>query len=385
MTTRSWNRTDILGSGDFGDIPKRTEQYNQYGANATRAERAAGIYKDHNYTMSKLTSVKPQCSGHIWWDTTIVKTSTDWYGAMVVFGDVPPPDLAKAVSKLLEKWRNSTFDAGVSIGEGKESVEMIVQRLRSLANSAQALRKGNFGGALAALAHVNKGDRRHAIKSMNSGYFANAWLELQYGWKPLLNDIYSAAEFVKTKPKVGVIRSSVKESSEICTPVNASVFPQSGITLVKNERRRNLKVTIAQPPSTFERLGLTDPLTIAWELVPYSFVADWFAPIGDTLKAIHANNVMNVISCCDTEVIQKVARMRVVPGTRYGSYTCSAGNTAITDRVDMTRSVSSSLPSNWAIVGNTVARFFLKPLDLSASQLISSAALTRARLGKLGI
>jgi hypothetical protein len=31
--------------------------------------------------------------------------------------------------------------------------------------------------------------------------------------------------------------------------------------------------------------GLKDPLSVAWELLPYSFVADWFIPIGDFLQA----------------------------------------------------------------------------------------------------
>jgi len=32
-------------------------------------------------------------------------------------------------------------------------------------------------------------------------------------------------------------------------------------------------------------LGLVDPVQIAWEVVPYSFVVDWFLPIGTYLSA----------------------------------------------------------------------------------------------------
>jgi len=31
--------------------------------------------------------------------------------------------------------------------------------------------------------------------------------------------------------------------------------------------------------------GLTDPASVLWELTPYSFVADWFIPIGNYLAA----------------------------------------------------------------------------------------------------
>lgn len=36
---------------------------------------------------------------------------------------------------------------------------------------------------------------------------------------------------------------------------------------------------------TAGELGLTNPALVAWELVPYSFVVDWFLPIGDWLQA----------------------------------------------------------------------------------------------------
>lgn len=31
--------------------------------------------------------------------------------------------------------------------------------------------------------------------------------------------------------------------------------------------------------------GLQDPLSVAWELLPYSFVLDWFIPVGNYLQA----------------------------------------------------------------------------------------------------
>jgi hypothetical protein len=35
-------------------------------------------------------------------------------------------------------------------------------------------------------------------------------------------------------------------------------------------------------------LGVANPASIAWELVPYSFVVDWFVPVGNTLEAMTA-------------------------------------------------------------------------------------------------
>jgi len=34
-------------------------------------------------------------------------------------------------------------------------------------------------------------------------------------------------------------------------------------------------------------LGLTDPLSVLWEITPYSFVVDWFIPIGTYLENLN--------------------------------------------------------------------------------------------------
>jgi hypothetical protein len=36
---------------------------------------------------------------------------------------------------------------------------------------------------------------------------------------------------------------------------------------------------------TANRLGLTDPVSLLWEVIPYSFVIDWFVNVGDFLHA----------------------------------------------------------------------------------------------------
>jgi hypothetical protein len=34
-------------------------------------------------------------------------------------------------------------------------------------------------------------------------------------------------------------------------------------------------------------LGLTDPLSVVWEIIPYSFVVDWFLPVGTYLENLN--------------------------------------------------------------------------------------------------
>jgi hypothetical protein len=37
---------------------------------------------------------------------------------------------------------------------------------------------------------------------------------------------------------------------------------------------------------TLQQLGITNPVGLIWELIPYSFIVDWFVPIGDYLSSL---------------------------------------------------------------------------------------------------
>ena len=43
-----------------------------------------------------------------------------------------------------------------------------------------------------------------------------------------------------------------------------------------------------QGARAFNQLGLLNPVSLAWELVPWSFVVDWVLPIGSVLSALSA-------------------------------------------------------------------------------------------------
>lgn len=384
MTVRNWDLGWNIGSSDLGfAVPRQKDTYTQNGTNATRAERESGIYKDHVYSMQHYRYVL-QPSKAVAWKTPgspVRSCSVETFGAWATFVNPPPPDLAKAVVRLLEKWRGSTFDAGVAIVEGRESAAMIAQTLGHIGRAARELRRGNFGGALAEIGHVPKGDRKNALKALTGGHLANAFLALQYGWKPLINDIYALADHIKTEPRVGVVRSSVKEAGYGC--VGVVPYPAADVYCQVNERRRHLKVSVSKPPTEFERLGLLNPASIAWEAMAFSFVVDWFLPIGDVIKAMHAKAAMEVIACCDTSILNQKATLPVRGGQRYGNYDCRMSAFAAFDNVDMKRLISRSLPSTWQILGNVVARQITSTRDPLMGHMAEAAALTRSQLGKL--
>jgi hypothetical protein len=47
-------------------------------------------------------------------------------------------------------------------------------------------------------------------------------------------------------------------------------------------------VRSSAPLSNLAKVGILNPLQLAWEVVPYSFVVDWFLPIGNWLGGLDA-------------------------------------------------------------------------------------------------
>jgi hypothetical protein len=74
--------------------------------------------------------------------------------------------------------------------------------------------------------------------------------------------------------------AGVKGNNDVIYNINFEVFVKTGVCY-----------RISSPPlKSLASVGISNPLLLAWELVPYSFVVDWFLPIGNYLESLDATN-----------------------------------------------------------------------------------------------
>lgn len=118
----------------------------------------------------------------------------------------------------------------------------------------------------------------------------SAWLELHYGWKPLVSDISFAMDTLRNglpKQKVTAIRN-VQESHAL--PVKTgTVAPYNLITSghITSGCKVRIDCSLTHPNlAALNGLGLLNPFQLGWELLPFSFVLDWLLPVGNALSAI---------------------------------------------------------------------------------------------------
>lgn len=243
------------------------------------------------------------------------------FAGMIATGDVAhslsATSDAKALAKLYDRIRSTrtTFDGGTFIGELAESVRMLRSPAKSFHKGLEAYRE--------AVRRRAKGVKK--IRILHK-IVRETWLEYVFGWKPLMNDAKDAVDAVdavlkrREQAEITSLRASVKEQQPVFNTVTTGdvVWPiktldqdlciattvvvyRCGMRWETDALRMKLLTQ-----SLRERLGFTweNFIPTVWNLIPTSFVTDYFVNVGDILSA-SATDVSNVTWCNKTIVLER--------------------------------------------------------------------------------
>lgn len=256
------------------------------------------------------------------YDVTIIETNVQLTSSGTLLNDTNAYEFwdagydARLQNKLVQAVKGHEFHLGIFLGEGRQAAKMVVGNLQRIGYSLLHLRRGNFAEASKALGVSSRPTKLHPRD------IAGRWLELQYGWLPLLSDVYNsqvAYSKLANEPRVWEFR--VTQSTGKRT-ISRSESPGSALWKLQyggNARTIGTIVYRMKEQLTVARsLGLTDPVAVAWELVPYSFVFDWFLPIGTYLENL--NVIPNLTGeFLTTTISRSVSSLSTVKhGTGYG-------------------------------------------------------------------
>lgn len=227
------------------------------------------------------------------------------FTSLLAVPSVPYLHVAEADSKALSRLI-SNAQVGIqanlaqNIAQVSQLASLITTNVGIMTSSLRQLRRGNIPGAVAAF-KAGPDPRWRGSKGSPSvkKSLANNWLQLQYGWKPLLSDIEG---FIKvmgnqmngTTDFVQKVRASGSVNRQVVSALpNTSGLHGSNNGKTTFTYRTTTKYVIRyrmDSPLTalFSQTGFTNPINLFWELIPFSFVVDWFVPIGNYLEALNA-------------------------------------------------------------------------------------------------
>lgn len=214
--------------------------------------------------------------------------STDLSTALSFDNDVA----SKAELRALLNLKNEKVSLSQAFAERQQTANLVASTARRLASAIRDIRRGRLPTSLGKL---RKG---HNLRQSA----AQLWLELQYAWKPLLKDVHGSAEAladadysdparygatVRGHASNRTVFKDDRDGLYVESHTPCHYFCRADYT---NDAMVHLNYSMDNPYVVqAASLGLTDPLELAWELLPFSFVADWFYPIGTYISALNAD------------------------------------------------------------------------------------------------
>jgi hypothetical protein len=227
-------------------------------------------------------------SGHTTFDPTLLQKASDQ--ARINF--------TKSYRKAKSTWMSGQF-----IGELAETVRFLKSPLKSLDDVTRDLLKRTVKTKRKFIP-----DSRGRLESAYLRAATDSWLAYQYAAKPLVSDInggigaYNKALSDQGEGSMIRIYGSSEQSTDWVRQISLAAYPVNdlglgGSTTCRVLKRSRTTVSVvmrgafrldAGPASVLDSFGLTPDQWVptVYELIPFSFVADYFSNLGDVIDTI---------------------------------------------------------------------------------------------------
>jgi len=179
-----------------------------------------------------------------------------------------------ALRGLYERVASRFPDVGTMVGESKESLRM----LRDLANAG-----ADFLGDLL------KRDKARLLGRLKApaDFASKAWLTYIYGITPLINDVVSLSELPN---QYGIRTYTKKESFSMPMYPYGPVADKMSEWISNFEYRFDVRYGVIMSADLkgsqrYAAMNLTNPIGVGYQLIPFSFMLDWFYDLGGFLNS----------------------------------------------------------------------------------------------------
>lgn len=266
----------------------------------------------------------------------------------------------RASAAFYKKLRSTAvqFSGPTFLGELRETLHMLRRPASALYSSAH--------GYLDALNHAKRASPKHWLKTVSG-----LWLEHSFGWMPLINDVKDAAKAQRrlAYPRQRVISAGgwdYADSTKSQAWANGVYAAGNGVAPGNHRAHRNTshivdttivrykgKLKAQVEMTTWDNWALfgftpSEFIPTAWELLPWSFLVDYFTNVGDILTS--AVTCTNDVAFVNKTVIRQRKHTGFVvpyatPNTSPATKVVNIGRTDyVATRRLVTRSAGVSVP-----------------------------------------
>jgi hypothetical protein len=224
-----------------------------------------------------------------------------------IFGSTTHLDGQPAINQAFSSMHEAEFDLPLLLAEGRKTVAHLALTAQRLAKLVKSLKNGTF--ILGSKKVLSK-----AIKDLptSSKEFSKLWLEARYAWRPLLMDAESAIRYFSKESSMSPRRTFRGGQYDLQTLGVNQTFTESGFSYkfigdltVDKSVRAGVLTEIDLGLESLRELGAFNQFGTAWELVPFSFVVDWFIDVKGILSTLNVNPCIKALGSWATYTTEK--------------------------------------------------------------------------------
>lgn len=232
-----------------------------------------------------------------------------------------------AYSKMYAKVQEASASLGMSLLDAGKTLDSITAIALRLVRALTYFRQGNLVATLDVLGNYGYPDT-NVLRYRGKNRWWNArkrayvqsstlWLELNFGWAPLLQDLHDAGAVLQSTPRdVKVSGKGFAKVASYKKSTGDQSYPEATISgHVKVHMGCYVRVT-NRNAILWRDLGLANPASVVWDAIPWSFVIDWGFTFGKYLASLDDWIGFEQIYPFKSEVLMGTD---VVPGGLYRS------------------------------------------------------------------
>lgn len=201
----------------------------------------------------------------------------------------------RAYAALMKNVEPAKAELLTGLAEADKTMSMVMARVTQLRKGVASLKRGNLRGFLDTIKIPEKARSRRHLNRISSDprwVAKNAgalWLEYWLGWAPTIGDIHNATQVFTRQFDAAPVRGRASASPQYVS--KSGILGTHDSTLVVRSGKVACevggKIRITNPNVLLAKeLGLLNPLATAWELVPLSFVVNWFVNVGGVINRL---------------------------------------------------------------------------------------------------
>lgn len=160
-----------------------------------------------------------------------------------------------------------------------DATRLVTEYAERMLSACKYIKKGRWSKAYRAF-NARRGSLRNSRQAI-----ADHWLAFQWGVKPSLDAIVNAYNLATDTDEKRTFRVRESASTKESCYLNVENWPNETYRVTIGEQKRRMTVSRHfrdMSAGDFAALW-NNPIVPFWDAVPWSFLVDWFIPIGDYL------------------------------------------------------------------------------------------------------